>query len=179
MSYGYFAFSGLRPGVYTLTEIQPDGYTDGKDRWPNGALGTTDDQFVQTLPPGTSNGPYRFGESKAFLSGYVYHDANNDGFMGGGDVGLLNVSVYLTGTRDSDGSPVTAFTRTNAFGLWQFVGLPAGVYTVSEAQPAVTRMFDGLRSRCTTRLRCAASTARATSTSRRRRWASGRWWTRA
>ncbi|MBK8834272.1 MAG: choice-of-anchor L domain-containing protein [Anaerolineae bacterium] len=141
VSYGYFAFGGLRPGTYTLTEIQPDGYTDGKDRWPNGALGTTNDQFVLTVPPGTGSGSYLFGESKAFLSGYVYHDANNDGFMSGGDSGLPNVTLHLTGTRDSDGAPVTALTRTNTFGLWQFVGLPAGIYTVTEAQPGGT--FDG------------------------------------
>jgi hypothetical protein len=36
---GQFAFGGLRPGVYTLTEVTPPGYTDGIDQF--GSAGGT------------------------------------------------------------------------------------------------------------------------------------------
>lgn len=70
------------------------------------------------------------------LSGFVYVDANNDGFFGGAETPLGNVSVRLTGT-DHLGNPVNRTTLTAANGAYTFAGLRPGSYSVQEvAQPS-------------------------------------------
>ena len=63
-SAGGFAFSGLRPGVYTLAEFQPAGYSDGKDSFPNGANNPISDLFGGLAP--ASGQDQRQGEPGCF-----------------------------------------------------------------------------------------------------------------
>jgi hypothetical protein len=68
----------------------------------------------------------------ASLSGFVYNDANNDGLFDDGDSGLGGVTITLTGT-DDQGHAVELTTTTDANGFYQFTGLRAGKYTLTES----------------------------------------------
>jgi hypothetical protein len=68
------------------------------------------------------------------LSGYVFHDVNNDGTLDVGDGGIPNVTVTLTGTDDVLGS-VTMTTVTNASGAYSFA-LGSGTYKITVGDPA-------------------------------------------
>ena len=138
---GSYAFTGLRPSNatgYTLTEIQPAGYRDGRDTigTPGGATGN--DIFSSiVLPTGvTTNGVNNnFGELLgAGISGFVYEDDDNDGVFETGETGISGVTITLNGTDDL-GATVSLTTTTVADGSYSFTGLRPGTYTVSETQP--------------------------------------------
>jgi hypothetical protein len=61
------------------------------------------------------------------ISGTVFFDQNYDGVQQTGEAGLANWYVMLSG-------PVNATAITDAAGNYSFTGLPAGTYTVCEAQ---------------------------------------------
>jgi hypothetical protein len=128
---GNYTFTGLRPSDvdgYTITQVaEPAGYLDGKDR--DGSLGNgvaTNNQISSiNVAPGNNGTSYNFGEVIAStLSGYVYHDSNNDGIRAGEPVGsgIANSTITLTGTDDL-GQSVNLSTTTDADGFWQFTGL--------------------------------------------------------
>jgi fimbrial isopeptide formation D2 family protein/uncharacterized repeat protein (TIGR01451 family) len=135
---GGFSFTGLRPGVYRIVEIQPAGYLDGRDAL--GVQGGTlnNDRVDFTLPVGvtTVGSGNLFGELvPASLAGSVYADQNNDGNRQPGDPGIASVSIRLTGTDDL-GNAVDRSTTTDNAGQFQFGDLRPGTYSVSETQPA-------------------------------------------
>jgi len=147
---GNYNFGNLRPGAYTITETQPAGFVDGKDT--AGSLGGTTSlippkNFISaiTLGAGQNGTGYIFGEAGTGITGSVYVDSNNNGIRNVGEVGILNVTITLTGT-DTAGNPVTRTTTTAADGSFAFYGLPAtgtsGSYTLTETQPSA--WADGL-----------------------------------
>jgi uncharacterized repeat protein (TIGR01451 family) len=138
---GSYKFDLLRPGTYSVTEgAVPTTYIDGKDTAGTvGGLtnGTAGNDVINTvtLKAGDASIENNFGEIKpANLSGYVYHDANNDGLRTG-EQGILGAVVTLTGTNDL-GQPVTFSTTTDANGLYNFTNLRPGTYSLVETQPA-------------------------------------------
>ncbi|MGE3343271.1 MAG: SdrD B-like domain-containing protein, partial [Vicinamibacterales bacterium] len=135
---GYYEFTGLMPGTYTVTETQPAGYLDGKDT--AGSLGgsTTTNDVIATIvvPNGGTSTDNNFGELQAAtVSGFVYVDADNDGVKDAGEAPIANTTVALSGTDDL-GNPVAATTTTDAAGFYQFTGLRPGTYQVNETQPS-------------------------------------------
>ena len=65
---GFYSFTGLRPGVYTITETQPEDWVDGKDSI--GVFGgvTGNDVFSNiTLPPAAHDYNNNFGEFKPII----------------------------------------------------------------------------------------------------------------
>ncbi len=140
---GAYAFTGLRPGTYVLTETQPGAYLDGRDTigTPGGA--TANDQFSAIVLPAGFNGVNNnFGELLASsIAGNVYLDANNDGTFQGSESGIGGVTVRLTGTDDL-GNPINLVTTTNAAGAYSFTGLRPGTYVLTETQPAA--YLDGI-----------------------------------
>ncbi|CRK62069.1 internalin, putative [Alloactinosynnema sp. L-07] len=122
---GAYVFPGLLGGTYTVTETQPDGYTDGTDRvgTAGGTLGQPDTINAVALPAGADATGYLFGEFKtASISGRVVDDAGNP---------IPNVTVTLT---RPDGS--TAIVQTGPDGTYSFTDLPPGTYSIVETQPA-------------------------------------------
>ncbi len=70
---GDYAFSGLRPGAYTVSEQQPSGYADGKDT-PGCCVASvvSNDQFrFEALAAGADAQHFNFGERRSGIAGTV------------------------------------------------------------------------------------------------------------
>jgi len=134
---GSYAFTGLRPGSYSITETQPAGWLDGKDSI--GTLGgtTLHDGFSNIqVPPGAQGVNNDFGNLKpASLSGFVYHDGNNNGVKEPGEQGIGGVVVTLTGINDL-AQAISLTLATLADGSYDFNNLRPGTYRITEAHPA-------------------------------------------
>ena len=140
---GEYHFEDLAPGHYTITEIQPTDFVDGRD-----SLGTVtdlngntraggeqaNDEFTVWLDSGDQGTNYDFGELlPASISGFVHTDPNGDGELNSdfGDQVLANVAIELL---DNDGN-VVATTTTDENGFYEFTGLQPGNYTLVQSQP--------------------------------------------
>ncbi|WP_024538412.1 IPTL-CTERM sorting domain-containing protein [Comamonas badia] len=67
---GHYSFTNLAPGTYSVHEVQPAGWNDGKDTLGTGATGATGTMSNDTFSSITLNGgdaaiDYNFGEHKA------------------------------------------------------------------------------------------------------------------
>lgn len=132
---GFYEFTNLRPGLYTIVEVTPDGMLDGDERL--GSLGgaiTTNDVIASIqLPPGRHGENYDFCEHEpAILAGFVYHDQNDNGIFQRSESPIADVTVDLL---DAHGTVVRT-TPTDSDGFYFFANLPAGVYRLVEHQPA-------------------------------------------
>ena len=135
---GEYEFTNLLPGTYTVVEITPPGLIDGDEH-----VGTingvhvgvaTNDNLGSIVLTGGQNGiHYDFCEHRpAELSGYVYHDADNDSVYDSSETPIPGTTVILV---DAGGTQIGQQT-TNVDGFYKFSGLTAGKYTVVEVQPA-------------------------------------------
>ncbi|SEN16681.1 conserved repeat domain-containing protein [Luteibacter sp. UNCMF331Sha3.1] len=132
---GTYTFDGLRPGTYTVTETQPAGLGDVSTHAGNlGGTIATDAVSNIVLTPGTAATGYDFVDHGNVLSGAVYFDKNGNGKHEAGEPGLAGIPVVLSG-KGADGSTIARTTTTAADGGYQFAGLVAGTYTVTETQP--------------------------------------------
>ena len=140
-SYGYFSFANVPMGVYTLTEIQPDGYLDGMDALGccGGVLGN-DAIYSIIVMGGATLDNYSFGERISGLSGYVHVDSNNNGLRDDGGNGIIT-PMWLYG-QTALGQLVTRTTSTDGYGFYFFNDLITGTYRLSETQ--VSYYLDGL-----------------------------------
>ena len=147
---GFYQFTDLPPGTYTIVETQPNGiYYDGFDT--PGTLGGTspaNDKLTVTLAPNDDGQNYNFGElPPANAFGYVYVDRNRNGRPDPGERPIPGVAVTISGTAyagtplarplvasDVPGGSLTV--TTNGAGRWEFPILPPGTYTFTETQPA-------------------------------------------
>lgn len=69
------------------------------------------------------------------ISGSVFHDGDADGTHDAGEQGIAGVLVRLDGATES-GEAVARRYLTQADGSFEFTGLQAGTYSVTESQPA-------------------------------------------
>ena len=145
---GAWSFLQLRPGTYTVTEIQPIGFVDFQDQI--GTRGGTvgPDAFSGIiLDQGQTGSSYNFGEVlPATIQGNVYVDFNLNGRKDNGEVGIAGVPVSISGTAFAG----TIFARpllasdipgglshlTGSNGSWEFTMLPPGDYSIEETQPS-------------------------------------------
>lgn len=133
---GAYSFEAILPGTYVITETQPAGYGDAAESLGSlgGAVG--EDVFSAIVVLAGDDGmDYDFSESTSSIAGTVFSDLNADGDLNGAETGIESVSVRVTGT-DVLGAPVDRTVTTAADGTFDFVGLRAGTYTVSESQPS-------------------------------------------
>ncbi len=142
---GTYSFTGLRPGVYTVTEpTQPAGTVNGITT--AGSTGGTVTP-VATLPsmisaiPLVTSGALSTGNNFAEIpnnsgiGGRVWLDLDNDGVIDAGESGIAGVTATLTGT-DTLGRPVERTLTTDAQGGYLFENLGPGTYTVTEPTQA-------------------------------------------
>ncbi|MEX0712160.1 MAG: SdrD B-like domain-containing protein, partial [Pirellulales bacterium] len=166
---GRYIFQGLTPGRYGIRELQPAGYFDGPDHVGSAggilvandlitgiqlgaAVRATDYNFAE-IPPGAISGfvfqdgaDIELENVEAELPGLVSNlPSIRDGQRKPTDRPIAGVRLRLadaTGVLllDGQGNPMEA--ETNAAGFYIFTGLPPGLYTVLEVQPA--GYIDGL-----------------------------------
>jgi protocatechuate 3,4-dioxygenase beta subunit len=135
---GKYAFTGLRPGKYTVREVTPQGLFEGGSQAGQvagemrGVVGPNGDITRVVLQSGDSGTDYDFCDlAPAELSGYVYHDRNDNGERTSGEEGIPGVTLALL---DPQGQVVQT-ELTAADGSYHFTGLPAGTYRISQSQP--------------------------------------------
>lgn len=147
-STGFYQFTDLPEGKYTVREFQPGGLLyDGLDT--PGTVGSTpggNDLLVVQLPNGGNSQNNNFGEiPPTSLFGYVYEDVNRNGFRDPGEPGIPGTRVTISGTAFAGSvlqRPLAAadipggFTViTDSDGRWEFILLPPGTFTMVETQP--------------------------------------------
>jgi len=150
---GDYSFTDLRHGTYRVREYTPSDLLDGAEHVGSvagvgsvGAVTGSDDTEVAagqtlgydeiagiTLLSGQSGVHYDFCEHQpAELSGYVYHDRDDDGLKENGEEGIAGVTMSLI---DSATGSLVATTVTDADGFYRFTDLHAGIYRVEEGPP--------------------------------------------
>ena len=159
---GTYAFGGLLPGNYTVSEALVPGYTHtgSSVEGPN-AVGATYAPIATNTPnlepaPGTAAGDVaspsvnliklgpggvsdgnNFGERGSDLSGRVCEDLNNDGICQPAEPSISGVTITLSGL-DAAGNAVTRTAVTSATGSWVINDIAApnsAGYTLEESQP--------------------------------------------
>jgi serine-aspartate repeat-containing protein C/D/E len=135
---GEYEFLDLLPGVYTVVEFTPEGLIDGDEHagavngQTRGSVSGNDIVSNIVLNGGDNGINYDFCEHEpAMISGYVYHDANNDGVRQTSETPIPGTTVILL---DASGTQI-ATQVTNAQGFYKFGGLSLGNYMVVEVQP--------------------------------------------
>ncbi|QDT68201.1 Serine-aspartate repeat-containing protein D precursor [Planctomycetes bacterium MalM25] len=136
---GYYEFTNLDAGVYTVRETQPAGWFDGKDTvGSHGGVPSNDLLSAVTLDYGDNATEYNFGELKAAsISGRVHASDDPDCDFDEGDIWLEGVTIELL---DVSGAVIDT-TTTDSEGRYSFGGLRPGEYQVREIQP--TGYYDG------------------------------------
>ncbi len=142
---GQYRFDKVPKGIYSLIEITPAGLIDGSSqigRIDGVQVGTAVDGGTIrniTLPAGRDGVRYDFCEAaRGKVSGFVYHDASNDGRRDAGEEPIAGVRIELVNTSGS----VVATTQTGANGAYTFEGVLPGTYSIRETQPV--GYLDGL-----------------------------------
>jgi len=114
------------------------------------ATGTVINTASESLPPGPTQNPNQNlpDQSSAqvvpvipplSLGNQVWNDANNNGLIDNGEVGLPNVTVNLYLDSNQDGTPdgsAIATQQTNNGGYYLFTNLEPGTYIVEVIPPA-------------------------------------------
>ncbi len=141
---GSYRFSDIPVGDYRIVEFTPIGLLDGGShvgRMNNVTVGTSVDGGLIsniTMTPSGVGVQYNFCEAApASISGFVYHDADDDGRREAGEEAIAGVRVALV---DSSGNQV-ATTTSGANGRYEFTNILPGEYSIVETQPA--GFFDG------------------------------------
>ena len=142
---GAYQFDQLRADRYSIEQMQPAGWLDGKD-----SVGAIDGRVVGTarldadaidqvvLGWGQAGVDYNFGELlPASIAGIVHTDPDRDCVFDDGETLLADVTIQLL---DGSGA-VIATTTTDSAGRYQFDGLRPGEYAIREIQP--DGLFDG------------------------------------
>ncbi|MEM9826619.1 MAG: SdrD B-like domain-containing protein [Planctomycetota bacterium] len=131
---GEYRFANLRPGTYTITQVQPDAWFEGSST--PGSLGGRSESgnliSEITVGPGQDGIRYDFCEDPpAEISGMVIDDRDGDCVLDPDETGIADVRIRLYDSNDQ----LVAETRTDANGRYRFGELPAGTYTIVEDQP--------------------------------------------
>ena len=138
---GEYLFQNLKPGSYKLTFSAPAGYegtyvnqgteeTDNNADPANGNMTT-----FEILESGETNLTYDAGfYAPASIGNFVWDDTNGNGIQDGGEPGIPNVEVTLTGTT-GDGTSVVLTEFTGANGQYLFDNLRPGSYKLTFSTP--------------------------------------------
>lgn len=167
---GNYRFINLKPGIYSVREIQPDGYFQGGQMAPAGVADTSTVDLIAnvSLGSGQSVAELDFCEvPPATISGFVFQDGPSietpdgapplvlkglrDGIRNASDAPIGNVVLELrtrTGQRLASRNAMpgvydgeTIRVITDSTGYYEFRGLRPGAYHVYQVQP--NGFFDG------------------------------------
>ena len=117
---GSYRFAGIIPGLYTVRETDPEGYS------------STTSNTVAVSVAAAGSGSANFGDQEqGTLSGVVFNDLNGNGLQDSGEAGMGGIVVTLL---DSKGSTVQAEV-TSGNGTYCFSSVSPGPYKVEETDP--------------------------------------------
>jgi len=138
---GNYIFKFLLPGTYEVVETQPAGYfsvgaSAGTDNGVTDGTVVNPDIINQIAVLGGDNSIHNnFALAQAIsLSGYVYHDTNNNGIREPGENGIGGVTIVVQPISTVDGSTASVQIVTAADGSWSVSGLAPGTYSIYEPQ---------------------------------------------
>ncbi len=119
---GFYQFTGLRNGSYTVTPNAPTGMNPTYDPdQPSGADGTS----TITLSGNQSN--FNFGyRGNSSILGNLFFDMNASGTNDAADFSIQGVRVVL----ENSSGIIVRTTSTDINGNYSFVNLPAGNFTI-------------------------------------------------
>jgi len=119
---GYYEFTGLPPGSYTVWEVPPEGQTC----WiPTNPI---DGVVHEVIIWGHTVREVSFMNfKKGCIEGYKYEDMNGNGVKDPEDTGVEGWNIYL-----KLGDDLIRTNKTDASGHYKFCGLGPGTYTVEE-----------------------------------------------
>ncbi|MEM7391480.1 MAG: SdrD B-like domain-containing protein, partial [Verrucomicrobiota bacterium] len=119
---GFYIFTNLLPGTYTVVETDPAGFNSTTD------VDGPNDNTINVMLAGADRNTNDFWDTRPFaaVGDYVWLDENSDGVQDAGEAGIANVSVILF---DAGGTPI-ATTVTDTAGGYLFTDLIPGTYTV-------------------------------------------------
>ena len=131
---GNYQFQSLRPGTYTLREMQPAGYLQGGQK--AGSEGGNDSvaDLISAIAIGSGVQALRYDfceQRPASLEGKVFADLNEDCILDPEESPIEGVRIELLNAQGQ----VVRTTLTNANGDYRFEGLVPGQYSVREVQP--------------------------------------------
>ena len=139
-SSGFYSFTNLEPGTYSVKFDTPASYLPTK-RDATGDAADSDADTVTgmtaqvTLAGGENNPTLDAGYYKlASIGNFVWEDTNANGIQDSFEPGIANVTVQLSGT-DALGNAVNLTTTTSNLGEYTFDGLVPGTYTVTFVKP--------------------------------------------
>jgi uncharacterized protein (DUF2141 family) len=137
-SSGVYSFTGLAAGTYLVRQILPSG---DKQTAPSNGFGNHVTLAANQAATGANFGdegttvvtsPSLLGT----ISGTVFDDANGNGKLDSGEVGIAGVTVYIDLTNAGSFKVGDIETTTDSSGDYSFSGLPAGTYVVREILPS-------------------------------------------
>ncbi|MEZ4707417.1 MAG: SdrD B-like domain-containing protein [Caldilineaceae bacterium] len=133
---GYYNFTELVPGAYSVRFTPPAGYVlspqDQGDQTNDGVTDsdadpTTGETVQTTLTSGENDPTWDAGlYQPAAIGDYIWYDENADGVQDAGETGVVSVTVELL---DSAGL-VIGTTETDVTGFYNFTNLAPGDYSV-------------------------------------------------
>lgn len=132
---GYYLFTNLCPGTYTVEVMTPAGYLPtpvcSNDATIDGDANCSPQTVVSNNDSNTTI-DFGFYVMSASLGDYVWNDANNNGVQDAGEVGIAGVTVNLI---DCATNTEVATTTTAADGMYLFQNLMPGSYRVEFVAP--------------------------------------------
>ncbi len=148
-STGFYQFTGLAAGTYTVEFVAVSGYgispanqgsDDSKDSDVSDA-GNGNAIVSVTLTAGQCNNTVDAGfcPTTLCLGNRVFWDLNNDGYRQDNEGGIVNVTVNLYKDNNNDNvadGAAIATAITDATGFYEFCNLVPGNYIIGAATPA-------------------------------------------
>ena len=132
---GFYTFTGLVNGNYTVQFITPSGLV------PTASNTTSDGLDSDLLPSGIVNVTINNANDFTIDAGYyvpssvgylVWEDIDKDGVPDASEPGIPGVTINLY----NNGGVLVGTTTTDITGSWSFEGLPPGNYTVVVTEPS-------------------------------------------
>ncbi|MDZ7962201.1 MAG: SdrD B-like domain-containing protein [Aulosira sp. DedQUE10] len=123
-------------GRYTVPNLNPGQYTVSVAQTPSGFAPTLTQPNPITLTSGQNYDQADFGfnqqaQGTGSIGDFVFSDTNGNNIAEPGEPGIANLNLVL---RDTNGN-VVATTKTDANGVYRFLNLPPGTYTVAVTNP--------------------------------------------
>ncbi len=136
---GFYQFSGLAAGIYSVHEIQPEGWLQGHQTAGSAGGNDRSDDMITDVPIGWGETleNYDFCElMPASVQGTVWQESDANQQYDAGEVPVPGVLIELLGVAEPS-APQTVFetTYTDAQGNYRFEGLMPGIYTIRQTQP--------------------------------------------